>query len=75
MTLYEQVLAAVRPFLADQTEPFITRQCKLHLNIPVESLTKADLAKLAWWVKISASLVISKDKSESLAQKILTLAD
>ena len=75
MLLFERVLEEVRLYMGDQAEPFITRQCSVHLTIPKESLTKADLPKLAWWVKVSASLVISKDKAEKLAERILALAE
>ena len=73
--LYERVLTEVRPFLAGQAEPFLSRQCKLHLNIPVESLSKEHLPDLAWWVRVSASLVLSKDKADALAAKILDLGE
>jgi hypothetical protein len=71
--LYERLLAEVRPFLAGQSESFINRQCRLHLNIPVELLSREHLPDLAWWVRVSASLVISKDRAEILAAKILEL--
>lgn len=73
--LYERVLTEVRPFLGGQAEPFINRQCKLHLNIPIEGLSREHLPDLAWWVRVSASLVIPKDKAETLAAKILALSE
>jgi hypothetical protein len=72
--IYELVLTEARPFLADQTEAFISRQCKVHLNITKETLTREDLPKLAWWVRISSSLVISKEKADILAERITALA-
>ena len=74
MQLYEKVLAETRLFLADQSEPFLHRQCK-HLRISLDALTSQDLPKLAYWVRVSASLVMSQDKADLLAEKISSLSE
>lgn len=75
MKLYELILNEARPFFGDQADQFVNRQCILHLNISKEALTKEHLPKLAWWIRISAALVISRDKAEILSKKILALAE
>jgi hypothetical protein len=73
MSLYEKVLDTAKPFLGWRTEIFIRRQCERHLNIAPEDLGKEHIPQLAYWVSMSAALIISRQQVDLLEQKILTL--
>ncbi len=71
--LYNEVIAKVTPYLGSHSERFVGRQCKAHLKIEPELLTKEHLPELAVWMKISAQLVLDKEKAENLKNSILSL--
>lgn len=73
MTLYEKVLKETRPFLGEQTEQFVRRQCEGHLRIEPTMLTKANLPRLSFWIMMSSSLIISQDQAEILEKRIIAL--
>lgn len=72
MALYKQILTEVRQFLPPQedVEGFVTRQCRSHLQVEPEALSPSDLPILAWWIGISASLLIPKEQALLLRQKV-----
>ena len=71
--LYEKVLNETRSYLMDRSEVFLDRQCKSHLNIHPEQLTREHLPILAKWVFISASLMVKKETAEKLKDSILSM--
>ncbi|MBI9051069.1 MAG: hypothetical protein JEZ00_16730 [Anaerolineaceae bacterium] len=73
MSLYENVLAEMKPYLGKRAEAFLERQCKSHLKISSQELTADQITELARWVKISASLILSEEDAEVLYQKIISL--
>jgi len=73
MNLYESVLAEMKPYLGKRAEAFLERQCKSHLKITPQELVTDQIAELARWIKISASLIISQEDAEVLYQKIILL--
>lgn len=73
-SLYERVLSEARPFLKDNTEGFIQRQCQQHLGIEPSALTEAHLPALAQQLESTASLLISKENALDLRKKIEALA-
>lgn len=73
MLLYERILEEIRPYLGGQSEQFLLRQCEGHLRIHPRDLAAKHLTRLAYWVMISASLIIPEDKAELLEKKILDL--
>lgn len=74
MTLYEHVLEIVRPYLGDKAEKFLVRQCRVHISIETDKLTKEHLPVLSRWVGISASLLVSTEDADVMRQKIEALA-
>jgi hypothetical protein len=73
MLLYQRVLEEIRPYLGAQSEQFLLRQCEGHLRVSPENLALKHLPRLSYWVMISATLVIPKEKAEILEKKILDL--
>lgn len=73
MSLYEKVLKETRPFLGDQTDQFVRRQCEGHLRVEPTKLTKAHLQRLSFWIMMSSSLIISRDQAEILEKRIIAL--
>ena len=75
MTLYEQVLTEVREFLPpnENVERFVARQCQSHLQVDPEALSVAHIPRLAWWIGISAGLLIPQERALILRQRIEAL--
>jgi hypothetical protein len=71
--LFANIIAVCKPFLGDQTESFLSRQCIFHLHIPSKDLTKNELPELARWAEISGALVIGKDKAKEMRRQIEAL--
>lgn len=75
MSLFEQVVAEVKPFLGDRSNRFVRIQCENHLHIAPEKLSKDLLPQLSYWMMLSASLILSRDQAEDLEEKIITLIE
>ena len=73
MTIFEQVVAEVEPYLGSRSDLFVRRLCDNHLHISHNKLSKEHLTQLSFWARISSSLIISRDQAESLEEKILAL--
>ena len=73
MDLYERVLVVARPYLGKNTERFIARQCRHHLNVEPNELSVQHLDELARWCYISSTLVIDEAKAQEFGQKIKAL--
>lgn len=73
VSLYQRVIAEVRPFMGTQTEQFVRRQCA-HIKVSPENLTTEHLELLAWWMKNSARLIFAREKVEQLFEKVMGLA-
>lgn len=73
-SLYEQVLFEAKPFLANNAEGFIERQCREHLGVAPQALADEHLPKLAQQVETTASLMVSKEDAQALRKKIESLA-
>lgn len=74
MSLFDDVKGVVSKYLGGQAERFIERQCKAHLNINPQDLTKGNLNDLAKWIGISAGLLLPKEKAEALKNEIISLS-
>lgn len=70
---YQRVVAELQPFLGVQTEQFVRRQCT-HIKVSPESLSAEHIELLAWWMKVSAKLVMSREKAEQMYEKLIALA-
>ena len=70
---YHRVIAAVQPFLGAHTEQFVRRQCT-HIKISPEKLAPEHVELLAWWMKVSAKLVMPREKADQMYEKLVELA-
>lgn len=57
VTLYEDIVSITEDYLGPAAQRFIDRQITFHLNKKPELVSKADLPKLAEWVKVSLALL------------------
>ena len=73
-TLYQRIIAEVRPYLGNQADEFIRRQC-LHIKVAPEKLEKKDMESLAYWIGSSAKLLLSRDTANLLRQRITALGE
>jgi hypothetical protein len=70
-TLAEKVLGITVEYIGPAAERFLDRQTKSHLaGLNFTDLEKGNLAELAKWVKVSASLLIDNSRAQELAEKI-----
>lgn len=75
MSLYHQIVDLSVPYFGTRadTERFLARQCKGHLNVDPERLGPHDLWNLAKWVEIPGDLVLKRGQAGELKDKILNL--
>lgn len=68
--MFANIVAVCKPYLGDQTESFLSRQCVFHLHIPTKDLTRDELPELARWAEISGALIIGKEKAKEMRRQI-----
>lgn len=68
--MFQSIVAVCKPYLGDQTETFLSRQCVFHLHTPTKDLTKHDLPELGRWAEISGTLLIGKEKAREMRKRI-----
>ena len=61
-SIYRQAVDITSDYLGPAAERFIARQVNFHLNKDPEQLSKADLPKLAEWIKVSIA-VLTEDRA------------
>lgn len=72
--LSKKVLAVTIDYIGPSSEAFLQRQTTRHMNgLAFDNLEKAHLPELAKWVKVSAGLLISKERAAELSDKISSL--
>jgi hypothetical protein len=71
--ILDKVIAVSKPYFGPATQSFLSRQCKKHLNIELNSLTESHLEELAVWVKTSGALIMDAAKAADVARKIANL--
>lgn len=72
--LSKKVLAVTTDYIGPSSEAFLQRQTMRHMNgLAFDNLEKAHLPELTKWVKVSAGLLISKERATELADKISKL--
>jgi hypothetical protein len=72
--LSDRVLKESTTYLGPAAGNFMERQTKHHLNgLAFGDLERSHLPELAKWIKISAGLLIGKEKAEELGEKILMM--
>jgi hypothetical protein len=69
--LSDRVLKEVTVYLGPATKTFLERQTKSHMNgLAFDDVSSANIPELAKWVETSAGLLIGKDQSKEIADKI-----
>jgi len=73
--LSERVLSITTDYIGPASRRFLERQTQYHLDgLKLDDITKKDLSELAKWIKISAGLLIDKDRAQELADKVTALS-
>ncbi|NJD53826.1 MAG: hypothetical protein FIB07_13275 [Candidatus Methanoperedens sp.] len=73
MTLYyDKICGLCEKYLSGGGKMFLDRQISAHLNKNPELLEPTDKTDLAKWCKISGKLILGEDKSQKLANEILS---
>jgi len=70
---YNKVFKECEIYLKENTKAFLDRQIEGHLSKTPDKLDHSDKVELAKWIKISTGLLLKKDVSLKLAEKILSL--
>jgi len=70
---YHQVYGECESYFKKNTAAFLDNQIKLHLFKDKESVSLADKFELAKWIWLSSALVLGKEESKLLADKIISL--
>lgn len=73
--LYKQVIGITESYLGPAADRFVARQVSFHLKKKPAQISKADLPKLAEWMKVSLGL-LTEDKTmvDECENKIMALA-
>ena len=74
MSLGDDVLRTVKPYLGVASRDFTTRIAKRWCSVEIESITPAHLPTLSYWMRIGAAKIVGAQKSEELGKAIDALA-
>ena len=67
----QKVLKIAEEYMGPNAEKFLERQTQGHMDSqPFELIEPFHLEKLAFWVNVSAKLMIGKDKAAEFARRI-----
>ncbi len=70
-TLSEKVLTISTDYLGPASKVFLERQTNAHMNgLKFEDLKSGNIPELVKWIRISANLLIGKERAEEFADKI-----
>ncbi len=70
----EQVIQVASRYLGPEAKRFLERQAgHLENGATLENLRPEDVEKLAWWVNVSAKLIMDKEKAKELSIKISSI--
>lgn len=70
---YDDCLKICQDYFSDNAKIFLDRQISYHLNKKPQDLVNTDKQELAYWLRVSASLTIGKEKANDLVEKIMSL--
>jgi hypothetical protein len=73
VSLYDDVIEVVKPYMGPASERFVSRQITGHLSIEESQLTRKHLEELAKWCYVSGKLIISEDRARELSDKVKAL--
>jgi len=70
-SLSDQVTAIAVSYLGPAARVFLERQSKMHLEgLAFEKLERQHLPHLQYWVRISAGILIDKEKAKEFSERI-----
>jgi hypothetical protein len=70
-----EVVELAEHYVGFAAKDYLDRQCRIHLDKPLDTVTADDLEDLARWVKNTAPLVMNEEDGKELAEQIAALAD
>jgi len=70
---YKEVFKECEVFFGKETENFLDRQIEWHLSKTSDTVDYSDKNDFAWWIKISAGLVLNKEDAEKLYNKVMAI--
>ncbi len=62
LSLQDQIIAVSQDYLGPASERFIDRQVSTHLKKDIGDITKADLVKLADWIRLSFAMLTNDSR-------------
>ena len=69
--LSEKVLITSTDYLGPASKVFLERQTNAHMNgLKFDDLKKENIPELVRWIRISANLLIGKDRADEFADKV-----
>ncbi len=71
--VYNLVVDVCKPYLGDEADSFLSRQCVFHLRTAPKQIDRHDIPELARWAEISGRLVLGKDKAKEMRIQIESL--
>ncbi len=74
-SVYDDVLGICQKYLSKDSQKFLDRQIKSHLNKKPADIDAKDTVELAKWSHVSGSLLVGNTKAEQMAKEIVALLD
>lgn len=74
-SVYDQVLGICQKYLSKDSQKFLDRQIKSHLNKKPADIDAGDTAELAKWSQVSGGLLVGNTRAEQMAKEIVALVD
>lgn len=71
--LAAEVVEIAEHYLGFAAKRYLDRQCRLHLDKPLDELRREDLDNLAMWVNNTAPLIMDKEVGQDLAEELFEL--
>ena len=69
--LHEDIILVASRYLGPEAKRFLERQTShLENGVTLETIQPDDVEKLAWWVNVSAKLIMGKEQAKELSMKI-----
>lgn len=68
------VVEIAEHYLGFAAREYLDRQCRLHLDKPLNELQLSDVEELARWVNNTAPLIMDREESKELVDEISALA-
>ncbi len=73
MEIYDDILEICKKYLSKDSQKFLDRQIRSHLNKEPRQIDARDAAELAKWSQVSGGLLVGKTRAERMANEIVAL--